>query len=183
MKRTSLPSTGRTLIRLLIPLALPMSGIGDIQSTTQTLAANVIPDGKVSVPASVSLRSADSRFGGSLSGSLMVSYWARTSDAGSGSITVQAGSEFSPAGGPTVGSVTYVCSGATLGAGCSGAQTLATSTQTPLVSVPAGVCTGGGGACSTQDPNTVLINLSAPDKPHYKTGTYSASITFTISTI
>lgn len=176
-------STIRSLIRFLIPLALPITGIGDIQSTTQTLSANVAPYGKVSVPASVSLRSADSRFGGSLSGSLTVSYWARTSGAGSGSITVQAASEFSPVGGPTVGSVTYVCSGATLGTGCSGPQTLATSTQTPLVSVPSGVCTGGGSPCSSQEPNTVLINLSAPNKAHYKTGTYSASITLTISTI
>jgi hypothetical protein len=173
----------RSHLRILMTFAIPISGIADIQSVTQTLSANVAPYGKLAVPASVTMRSADSRFGGSLSGSLLVSYWARTSDGGSGSITVQAASDFTPAGGPSISSVTYVCSGATLGTGCSGPQSLATSTQSPLVSIPGGVCTGGGGVCSSQDPNTVLINLSAPDKPHYKTGTYSALITFTISTI
>jgi hypothetical protein len=182
-ERSDVQSIMRGLTRIAIALTLPISGSGDIQTVTQTLSATVAPYGKLAVPATVTLRSADTRFGSSLSGSLTVSYWARTSDAGGGSITVQAGSEFSPAGGPTVGSITYLCSGATLGTGCSGTQTLATSTQTPLVSVPLGVCTGGGGGCSTQEPNTVLIKFSAPDKPHFKTGTYSASITFTISTI
>jgi len=49
--------------------------------------------------------------------------------------------------------------------------------------LPTGACTGGGSSCSTAEPNTVLLTLSAPDKPHYKTGTYSAQITFTISTL
>lgn len=173
----------RSLGRILIILALPINGSGDFQTITQTLSANVAPYGKLAVPASVDLRAADSRFGSNLSGSLTISYWARTSDGGGGSITAQAGSEFSPAGGPSVAAVTYLCSGATLGTGCSGTQSLAISTQSPLVSVPGGVCTGGGGACSTQEPNTVLINLSTPDKPHYKTGSYSASITFTISSL
>jgi len=173
----------RPTISLIIALLLPVSGSGDVQSVTQSLAANILAYGKLSLPASVTLRAADTRFGGSLSGSLIVSYWARTSDAGSGSVSVQASSEFSPAGGPSISSVTYLCSGATLGTSCSGTQNLTTSSQTPLVSLPTGACTGGGGVCSTQEPNTVLLNLSAPDKPHYKTGTYSALITFTISTI
>jgi hypothetical protein len=171
------------LAGFLLALALPVSGIGDIASTTQTLSVNVGANGKLSVPATATLRAVDTRFGGSLSGTLTVSYWARTSTGGGGSITVQAGSDFSPTGGPSVSSVTYLCSGATLGTGCSGSQTLATSTQTPLVALPGSACTGGGGGCSTQEPNTVLLTLSAPDKPHYKTGTYSALITFTISTL
>jgi hypothetical protein len=172
-----------TFAKLVIALALPLTGVGDILSTSQTLSVSVVPVGKLSLPPSVTLRSADPHFGGSLSGTLTVSYWARTSSGGSGSVTVQAGSEFSPSGGPSVSDVTYLCSGATLGTGCSGSQTLATSTQTPLVSIPGGACTGGGGACSTQEPNTVLLTLSTPNKAHYKTGTYSALITFTISTI
>ena len=173
----------RGLIRILFAFALPVSGIGDIQSTTQTLSANVGPNGKLSLPPNVTLRSADTHFGGTLSGTLTVSYWARTSDGGSGSVTVQASSEFSPTGGPSIANVTYLCSGATLGTGCSGTQTLATSTQTPLVSIPGGACTGGGAGCSTQEPNTVLLTLSTPNRPRYKTGTYSALITFTISTL
>jgi len=144
------------LMKLLLALALPVTVIGDIQSTTQTLSVNVAPYGKLSLSPNVNLRAVDTRFGGALSGTLTVSYWARTSGGGSNSVTVQASSEFSPAGGPTIANVTYLCSGATLGTGCSGTQTLATSTQTPLVSIPGAVCTGGGAACSTQDPWKVL---------------------------
>jgi len=164
-------------------LLLPLEGVGDIRTTTQTMTANISPYGKLSVPSNVSLRSSGTRFEGSLAGNFTVSYWARTSDVGGGSITVQGSSEFSPAGGPSIGSVTYLCSGATLGTGCSGSQTLATSTQTPVVTLQSGACTGGGSPCSTQEPNTVLLTLSSQNKPHYKTGTYSAQITFTISTL
>jgi hypothetical protein len=176
-----LPRRSRNAILLMA--MLPVIGSGDAQTTTQTISANVSPYGKLSLPASVNLQAANTRFAGALSGNLTVSYWARTSESGGGSVTVQASSGFSPAGGPSIGDVTYLCSGATLGAPCSGTQTLATSTQTPAVSLPSGACTGGGSTCSIQDPNSVLLTFSAPDKPQYKTGTYSAQITFTISTL
>jgi fermentation-respiration switch protein FrsA (DUF1100 family) len=160
-----------------------MAAAGDSATTTQTMSANVSPFGKLSLPATVNLQSSDTRFGSSLAGSLTVSYWARTSPAAGSAITVQAGSELTPAGGPSIRSVNYLCSGATLGTGCSGVHSLSISTQSPLVFLPSAACTGGGGACSTQDPNTVLVLFSVPNEPHYKTGTYSALITFTISTL
>jgi hypothetical protein len=166
-----------------VAFALPLVGMADTYSTTQTMSANVSPFGKLSLPASVNLQSGDTRFGTSLTGSLTVSYWARTSATTGSSITVQAGSDFAPAGGPSIEGVNYLCSGATLGAGCSGVHTLSTSTQSPLVALPGEACTGGGGSCSTQDPNTVLLIFSVSNKPQYKTGTYSALITFTISTL
>jgi hypothetical protein len=166
-----------------LAFVLPATGIGDIQSTTQTLAANVSPYGKLSVPATVNLQSGGTGFATGLTGSLTVSYWARTSATGGGSMTVQANSNFSPAGGPSIGGVTYICSGATLGSGCTGTQILGLATQTGLISLPGGVCTGGSGTCSAQDPNTVLLSFSALNKPQHKTGTYSAQITFTISTM
>jgi hypothetical protein len=168
-------------LALWLALSLPVNAVGDILSTTQTVAVTVSSYGKVSVPGSVSLRSADTRFG-ALSGTLTVSYWARTSEGGGGSLTVQA-SEFSPSGGPVASTVSYGCSGATLGSACSGTQSLSTATQTSVVSLPSGACTGGGGVCSSQDTNTVLVAFTVPSKPHYKTATYSAQITFTISTI
>jgi len=162
---------------------LPVIASSDIQTTTQSLSMDVSPYGKLSVPSSVTLLASDSRFGGNLAGSMTVSYWARTSTTGGSSLTVQASSSFSPSGGPSISDLTYLCSGATLGAACSGSQALAIATQTAVVVLPSGACTGGGSACSTADPNTVLLTLSAPDKPRYKTGTYSAQITFTISTL
>jgi hypothetical protein len=176
-------TTRRHSAGFVLAFILPATGIGDIQSTTQTLAANVSPYGKLSIPATINLQSGGTQFATDLTGSLTVSYWARTSATGGGSITVQANSDFSPPGGPSIGGVMYVCSGATLGSGCSGTQTLAVAMQTPLVSLPGGVCTGGSGTCSAQDPNTVVLNFSALNKPQHKTGTYSAPITFTISTM
>jgi hypothetical protein len=164
-------------------LLLPVIATSDMQTTTQSMSLNVSPYGEVSLPASVTLLATGSQFAGNLAGSMTVSYWARTSIASGGSLTVEASSSFSPSGGPSISDVTYLCSGATLGAACSGSQALATSTQTAVVALPSCACTGGGGACSTAEPNTVLLTLSAPDKPGYKTGTYSAQITFTISTL
>lgn len=168
---------------LCLAFVLPMVATGDSVSTTQTMSANISPFGKLSLPATVNLQSSDTRFGTNLAGSLTVSYWARTSAATGSAITVQAGSELTPAGGPSIESVTYLCSGATLGTGCSGVHNLAISTQSPLVALPSEACTGGGGACSTQDPNTILIFFSVSNKPSYKTGTYSALITFTSSNL
>jgi len=180
------PARARTIVgqwrRCALVLLLPVCGIGDIQTTTQTMSADVSPNGKLSLPASIDLQSPDTRFG-SLAGNLTLSYWARTSDSGGGSVTVQATSEFSPAGGPSVSAVSFTCSGATLGAGCSGSQFLATTTQTSLVSLPGGACTGGGGVCSAQEPNTVLLTFAVLSRPGYKTGTYSAQMTVTISTM
>ena len=167
----------------LLVFVLPVIATSDIQTTTQTLSANVAPYGKLSVPATVTLRAADTRFGGQLSGSITLGYWARTSTATGSSLTVQASSEFSPSGGPSISDVTYLCSGATLGTSCSGTQTLAIPTQTAVVALPGSACTGGGYACSTAEPNTVQLTLTAPDKPHFKTGTYSAPILFTISAL
>src|SRR5882757_5463792 len=75
---------------LLLALAMPVSGIGDVQTTTQTVCANISPYGKLSLPASVNLRSGDTRFGSNFAGAHTVSYWARTSDSGGGSVTLQA---------------------------------------------------------------------------------------------
>ncbi len=167
---------------LLFSILLPARGIGDFQSTTQSISVNVSPNGKLSLPASIDLRSATRRFD-TLSGTLTLSYWARTSDSGGGAVTVQANSDFTPAGGPSINAVSITCSGATLGAGCSGIQTLSTATQTSLVTLPGGACTGGGGACSAQEPNTVLLRFSVPSKAQYKTGNYSSQLTFTISSM
>jgi hypothetical protein len=113
-----------------------------------------------------------------------VSYQVRTTPGGSGGkITLQVTNDFSPTGGPTAasGALTYVCGGANLGTACSGTQTASTTTSTPVLTVPASACTGGGGACSSQNPNSMNLTFTLTDNPVYPTGTYSANITFTIS--
>ncbi len=166
----------------LVLLLLPALGLGDIQTTTQSLSPNISPAGKLFVPGGVTLTSSNTHFG-AFHGSLLLSYWARTSDGGAGSVVVQANSEFVPTGGPMANSVTYLCSGATFGTACSGTQTIQTTSQTSIVALPSGMCTGGGGACSGSDPNTVELDFQMPNQPHYKTGSYSVQLTFTISTL
>lgn len=165
-------------------LMLPVSGPSVVVTATQTLNAAISPKGKVSVSPAISMVNSGTAFS-TYTGSLPVQFYIRTSPGASGTITVQATSDFSPAGGPLVtsGDLTYTCTGATLGTACSGTQTVSRTLQTPVLNLGSagGTCTGGGGACSAAAPNSVSINLSLPNNPALSTGTYSAQLTFTIS--
>jgi hypothetical protein len=159
--------------------------LGVTGTTTQTLSAQINAIGKVSVPSSLTLTTVGTTFV-AYSGNLIVSYKARTTTSGSGgSVTMQATADFSPAGGPSItsGQLTYTCSAASLGAACSGTQTASTASPTNVVTLGAGVCTGGGAPCSSGNPNSVQSTFTLSDNPAFKTGTYSATLTFTISAI
>jgi hypothetical protein len=170
---------------ILVFALLPSFAAAATGTATQTLSAQVNAIGKLSVPAASTVTSAGTTFAG-YTGSLTVSYKARTTAAtGSGSLTVKASADFSPAGGPSIasGQLTYTCSAATLGAACAGTQTASTASQTNIATIGSDACTGGGGSCSTVNPNTVQASLSLSNNPTYKTGTYSATLTFTISAL
>jgi hypothetical protein len=159
-------------------------GYADTGTATQTLSAAIYPIAKLSVPSSAALVPGVNPFI-QFQASMQVNYRARTTSAGGGSITVQVTSDFTPSGGPSAasGSLTYLCGGASLGIACSGSQTASTSLQTPVLTLPASACTGGGGPCSSPDPNTVTLTFTLTDDPGYATGSYSAKVTFTISSI
>jgi hypothetical protein len=163
-------------------LGTPTSFYAATATATQSLSASLSPIGKVSVPSSVSLTHTGTTFA-DFSATMSVSYRVRTTSTGSGSITLQAGSDFSPSGGPLVssGNLTYTCSSPTLGTACSGTQTVSTSSATSVLTIASSSCTGGGGSCSSSDPNTVSINLGLTNDTGFATGAYSASVTFTIS--
>jgi hypothetical protein len=146
---------------------------------TQTLTLNLNPGGALyGFPNSVTLINTGSAFN-SYTGSLTVQYRARTSPGGTGSITLMATSDFPCAsGGPCIATppsagdaLTYTCSGATLGTGCSGTQTLSTAASTPVVT----------GIPSSASNGSVTLSFSLTNDPKYKTGTYSATLTFTVS--
>jgi hypothetical protein len=170
---------------LLAPIRLQAATL----TTTQTLKAVISPlGGLFSFPNSVTLTKTGTTFT-NFTGSLTIQYDARTTQStGGGSITVKATSDFTPTGGPSIASppstgdaLTYACSGASLGTNCSGTQTVSTTTSTNVVTLSASECTGGGGSCSSASPNTVTLNFTLTDDPVYKTGSYSATLTFTIS--
>lgn len=149
---------------------------------TQSLSAVINAIGTLTAPASASLLPGSTAFQ-PFTGSVTLSYQARTTPAGGGSIGLSMTSDFTPAGGPSIasGALTYICSGASLGSACSGTHTVSNTLQTPVLTLPASACTGGGGACSNPDPNSVNLTFTLTDNPGYPTGAYSAKITFVIS--
>jgi hypothetical protein len=158
-------------------------------TTTETLQAVISPLGNLfSFPNSVTLTKTGTVFN-NFTGSLAINYRERTTQStGGGTITVEATSDFTPANGPSIhtppstgDALKYTCSGATLGTNCSGTQTVSTTAATNVVTFSASECTGGGGSCSSASPNTVTVNFTLTDDPKYKTGSYSATLTFTIS--
>ena len=165
------------------------------QTTTANISLTTLAAGKISVaPATISLtNSSGTAFGNYTTAtptSVVVSYWIRTRSAGTGTVTVYASADFTPAGGPSIASpptagdaLTYTCTGATLGTGCSSALTVTTvsGSATNVVSIGALACTGGGGSCSTAIPNTVNLGFALTNDYKYKTGTYTATLRFTIS--
>jgi hypothetical protein len=168
------------LALLLVPVLI-LAG-GSTGTGTQGLSATIYPVGSIIAPASAALTTSTTTFR-PFTGVLAVRYRARTTPVGGGSITLNVSGDFTPSGGPSVaaGALTYTCGAATLGIPCSGSQTVSTTVQTPVLTLPASACTGGGGACSGQDPNSVHLRFTLADDPGYATGSYSASITFTIS--
>jgi len=158
------------------------TGLGDTGSTTQSLNLTIGPIAKLTAPSSASLTRGVDPFT-AFQASVPITYRVRTTPTGGGSITAQVTGDFLPAGGPSAasGNLTYTCGAASVGTACSGTQTASPSVQTPVLTLPASACTGGGGACSSQDPNSITVNFTLTDDPGFATGTYSAKITFTIS--
>jgi len=170
--------------RVLCLLALAAGAHAATATGTQTLAVNLGAIGDVAVvQSSVRLVHTGSIFA-SFTASITVQYQIRTTiSTGSGFLTAQAAGNFSPSNGPSIGNgdLTYTCSGATLGTGCSGNQTVSTSSQTSVVTVGSGACTGAG--CAGANPNSVTVNMILADSPVFKTANYSASLTFSISSL
>jgi hypothetical protein len=160
-----------------------VDGSGATANVTQGLTAAINFNSKLTVGGSVALSPGASKFS-SFQAALPISYWVRSTPGGTGgAVTAKVTSDFTPVGGPTVasGALQYTCTAATYGTACSGTQDLSTTTSTPVLTLPKSACTGGGGVCSTTDPNTINLNFTLTDSPAYPTGSYSAVVTFTIS--
>ena len=157
--------------------------LGNSVTGSQTLNANIGANAKLSVVQStVTLAHTGATFA-NFTGAVTVQYKVRTTPSGSSTLVVQAASDFSPAGGPSIANsdLTYTCSGVTLGSACAGSQTVKTTSTTNVVTVGGGACTGAG--CTGSDPNSVSISLTLADSPTFKTGSYSTSLTFSISAL
>jgi len=158
-------------------------------TVTQTLQASIIPlSGLITITSPLALTRTGATVNG-LTGNITLTYRTRTSQGtGQGFITVKATADFTPAGGPSIthpasagDKFTYTCGVTTLGTPCSGIQMVSTTSATNVLSIGSSACTGGGAPCSTTDPNSVYVTFTLTDDPEYKTGSYSATLTWTIS--
>ena len=149
---------------------------------TTTVSVTIGPQAALTITnSSTPLTTGGSNFS-QFTGSTGLTYFVRTTaTGGGGTITLKVTTDFSPVGGPSVGSpptagdtLTYTCTVASPGTACTGTQTAATSSQTNLATFGTDVHTSTGG--STASVAWILTN-----DPIYKTGTYSATVTFTIS--
>ena len=157
---------------------------GNTVTGFQTLGANLGAIGKLSVVQSnVTLTHAGTTFA-DFTGAESIQYKVRTTiSTGSASFTVQSTADFAPSGGPSVsrGDLKYTCGGASLGTPCSGTLTMKTSSSTNVVTVGAGQCVGTG--CAGPNPSSVTVNLDLVNSPVFVTGSYSATLTFSISAL
>jgi hypothetical protein len=172
------------ILAFIVFASVPWPAFGAVATGTQTLSPTIGALGKLSVvQSSVSLTHSGTIFA-NFTGTVTVRYEVRTTiSTGSSALTLQAASEFAPGTGPSIagGDLTYTCSGATAGVSCPGTQTVSTSSQTSVVTVGSGVCTGPG--CTGSNPNSVTINLTLVDSPVFKAGSYSTGLTFSISAL
>jgi hypothetical protein len=166
----------------LLAFAFQSPVLADSLTVTQSINVTLSPNGKLTVPSSITLLNGALAFS-AFTAALPVLFRARTSESGVGSITVQATSDFSPAGGPSVntGILTYTCAAALYGTACSGTQTIDTTSQRPVVNLPSNACTGGGRGCSPSDPASIDLQFRLENDVSIPTGTYSVQLTFTVS--
>ncbi len=115
-------------------------------------------------------------------GTTNFSYKVRTAKAGgSGTITLQVTSDFSPAGGPSVATpptagdaLAYSCTLGGVGTACAGSITSRTASATNVASFATNAHSSMAG-----DSGSVAWTLT--DDPTYQTGGFSATVTLTIS--
>ena len=172
----------------LIKFGIPMlvfagfcsAGVPVIGTTTENMSLTLDSAAKVSTPGSMTMTIGGTAFS-NYTGTLSFNFKARTTQSGSATLTLLASPDFSPSNGPSAASanLTYTCGSPSLGTGCTGTQTVTTSSQTSVVSVGASACVGTG--CASVNPATGQISFVLANLPTYKTGSYTATMLLTAS--
>jgi hypothetical protein len=153
-------------------------------AATGTTSVSVVVGAEASLQvntATTNLTSGGTIFG-AYTGTTSLTYKIRTTTSGgTGSITLEVTTDFAPAGGPSVvtpptagDALTYTCTAAAPGTACAGPLTSSHTVQTS-------VATFGANAHSASAGNAGSVVWSLTDDPTYATGTYAATVTFTIS--
>jgi hypothetical protein len=172
------------VISLLLVLGISTLAHAQFGATgTTTLSVVVGPEAAISVTSgTTSMSTTGSTFSNPFTGTTNFSYKVRTTTTGgNGAITLKVTTDFGGTGGPSVGSpptagdaLTYTCSVGGVGTACATAQTALTSASTNVV-------TFGAATKSSSAGDTGSVVWSLTNDPKYATGTYTATVTFTIS--
>lgn len=176
-------------IVFIVAVLVPSVMYGQASTGTTTVSVTVGAEAALTIGGggATTLSSVGTNFA-NYTGTTSLTYFIRTTaSGGTGTITLKVTTDFTCASGgpcvatpPTAGdALTYSCTVATPGNGgtatpCSGSQTASTSTTTP-------VGTFGADAHSLNTGNSGSVSWTLTNDSKYKTGTYSAVVTFTIS--
>ncbi len=165
------------LVFALFALALTPAAFA---ANATTVSVTVGAEGLLTIPAATTL--AEGSAFTNYTGSTAFNYMIRTSTAGS--VTLQVTTDFAPTGGPSVltpptagDALTYSCtaSGTSTPTACTGPLTASTTTTTSVLTV-------GATKYSAASPgDSATVNWTLTNDPKYKVGTYSSTVTFTIS--
>ncbi len=146
---------------------------------TSTVQLTVSPEASISV-SNATLTTGATDFSSPFTGSSTLTYSVRTTKVGgNGSIVVEVTNDFN-AGGPLAasGNLTYTCTatGPATAGGCgTAAATASTTATTPVFTF--------GADAHANALNTSTVTWSVPDNPSYQTGTYTATVTWTITAL
>ena len=171
------------LITLAAILAAAPASYAQFAATgTTTLSVTVGAEAALQVTTSTTTLAAIGTIFNPYTGTTNLTYKIRTTQStGTGSITLKVTSDFSPANGPSVATppspgdaLTYTCTAAAPATACSGSQTASTTASTS-------VATFGAGASSANAGNSASTAWSLTNDPVYHTGSYSSTVTYTIS--
>jgi hypothetical protein len=149
---------------------------------TTTVSVTISAEAALQVTTSTTTLAATGTTFSAYTGTTSLLYKIRTTQStGTGTITLKVTSDFSPANGPSVATppsagdaLTYTCTVAAPGTGCSGSQTSSTTASTS-------VATFGAGASSANAGTAASTAWSLTNDPTYKPGSYSSTVTYTIS--
>ena len=177
----------KTLLKTLPLLSLALlftAAVGNAQSATgtSTVTVTVGAEASLTVSSPTALTAVGAVFN-NFTGTTTVTYFVRTTQStGSGSITLKVTSDFSPANGPSVATppttgdaLKYTCTAAAPATACTGSQTALTTGTTPVVTF------GADAHSAATAGSTATTSWTLTNDPVYKTGSYAATVTYTIS--
>jgi hypothetical protein len=175
MKKLLLLTTVAAL--LIAPCAFAQLGA---TTQTSTVSVTVAAEAALTVPTNATLTSTGTNFA-DYTGTTTFNYFVRTTQiGGTGSVTLQVTSDFSPANGPSVG--TPPTAGDTLKyTPTVSAPGSAAAQQTSSTGAATSVGTFGADAHSAKAGNSGSVGWVLTNDPVYKTGSYTATVTWTIS--